>query len=427
MQASIVDILNDCSMDRILALVLLPLAAVTAQQIGTIPEVHPKLTTWKCTTAGGCVQQDTSVVLEYLSHPIHEVGNSDVSCVVSGGLNQSLCPNEEECSKNCVVEGANYTSSGVHTDGDALTLNQYVQNGDQVVAASPRVYLLASDDEDGNYSMLQLLNQELSFDVDVSKLVCGMNGALYLSEMDVSGGRNSLNPAGAQYGSGYCDAQCGVQPFINGTVNTGSLGACCNEMDIWEANALATAYTPHPCSVASIYPCSGDECGSNGVCDKPGCGYNPYALGDHDYYGYGKTVDTSKPFTVVTQFLTDDNTTTGTLTEIRRLYVQDGTVIQPSPSDSVSSLTDSFCSTADSYFEPLGGMKGMGEALGRGMVLVFSIWNDPGQFMNWLDSGNAGPCNSTEGNPATIQAEHPDTAVTFSNIRWGDIGSTFQS
>lgn len=42
----------------------------------------------------------------------------------------------------------------------------------------------------------------------------------------------------------------------------------------------------------------------------------------------------------------------------------------------------------------------MGKALGRGMVLAMSIWNDPGQFMNWLDSGNAGPCNATEGNPA---------------------------
>jgi cellulase len=34
-----------------------------------------------------------------------------------------------------------------------------------------------------------------------------MNGALYLSEMDMSGGRNEYNP-GAAYGGGYCDAQC---------------------------------------------------------------------------------------------------------------------------------------------------------------------------------------------------------------------------
>jgi hypothetical protein len=34
-----------------------------------------------------------------------------------------------------------------------------------------------------------------------------MNGALYLSEMHMSGGRNEYNP-GASYGGGYCDAQC---------------------------------------------------------------------------------------------------------------------------------------------------------------------------------------------------------------------------
>ncbi|KAK6532086.1 endoglucanase 1 [Orbilia ellipsospora] len=66
----------------------------------------------------------------------------------------------------------------------------------------------------------------------------------------------------------------------------------------------------------------------------------------------------------------------------------------------------------------------MGQALARGMVLIFSIWNDAGQNMNWLDSGSSGPCSSTEGNPSTILANNPGTHVIFSNIRWGDIGST---
>jgi len=50
-------------------------------------------------------------------------------------------------------------------------------------------------------------NEQLSFDVELSTLPCGMNGALYLSEMDMSGGMNEYNP-GAAYGGGYCDAQC---------------------------------------------------------------------------------------------------------------------------------------------------------------------------------------------------------------------------
>jgi cellulase len=60
------------------------------------------------------------------------------------------------------------------------------------------------------------------------------------------------------------------------------------------------------------------------------------------------------------------------------------------------------------------------------MVLVFSIWNSAGDFMSWLDGGNNGPCNATAGDPAQIVKLTPDVSVTFSNIRWGDIGSTFK-
>jgi len=55
----------------------------------------------------------------------------------------------------------------------------------------------------------------------------------------------------------------------------------------------------------------------------------------------------------------------------------------------------------------------MGDALERGMVLIFSIWNSDGDFMNWMDSGNAGPCNATEGDPKLILANQPDTHVTW--------------
>ena len=66
----------------------------------------------------------------------------------------------------------------------------------------------------------------------------------------------------------------------------------------------------------------------------------------------------------------------------------------------------------------------MGKALERGMVLVMGIWNDPADHGNWLDAGDAGPCNKEEGKPTVIKKKYPDTRVTFSNIRWGDIGST---
>ena len=400
----------------------------TAQQIGEIPEIHPKLQTWKCSTKGGCIEQDTSVVLDALSHPLHEVGNSSVSCQGSyNGLNPALCATEQACAKNCVLEGVDYAAHGVQTNGDSLILHEYEKLNGEVTTVSPRVYLL--DESGKNYDMLKLLNQEISFDVDVSSLVCGMNGALYLAEMLQSGGRGELNPAGAQYGTGYCDAQCSDDPWINGVANVDAAGSCCSEMDLWEANAVATAFTPHACNVTGLYECTGDQCGSNGVCDKSGCGFNPYALGDHDYYGDDMTVDTTKPFTVVTQFLTSDNTAQGTLSQIRRLYVQSGQIIQNAVVEvsgtDIDSITNGYCAETASYFQQMGGLKQMGKALGRGMVLIFSIWNDSGAFMNWLDSGSSGPCNSTEGNPALIEAQHPGTSVTFSKIKWGDIGSTY--
>lgn len=58
------------------------------------------------------------------------------------------------------------------------------------------------------------------------------------------------------------------------------------------------------------------------------------------------------------------------------------------------------------------------------VVLAMSIWNDAAQQMAWLDSGNNGPCQAGQGTPANIQSQHSDTHVVFSNIRWGEIGST---
>jgi cellulase len=286
---------------------------------------------------------------------------------------------------------------------------QYTKNDKgETQNASPRLYLLG---DDGNYEMLQLLGQELTFTVDLSTLPCGENGALYLGEMDKTGGRNEYNTGAAQYGSGYCDAQCPVQTWKNGTLNTNASGYCCNEMDILEANSRAHSFTPHPCNDAD--------------CDRGGCGLNPYASGYHDYYGPGGTVDTTKPFTVITQFNTNDGTTKGTLTSITRKYIQNGKLIA-SAAAGADTITAEGCLAASPSAATFGGLTTMGQALGRGMVLTFAIWNDAGQFMNWLDSGSNGPCSATEGDPALLIKNYPSTHVIFSNIRWGDIGSTFK-
>ncbi len=192
------------------------LAPISAQQIGTIPEHHPQLPTQLCTTSGGCTTRRTSLVTDALSRPFHAAGNPSVSCNTSP-INATLCPDAATCAKNCVLEGVDYGSIGVSARGAALTLRQYLFDGAAYTSVSPRVYLLAEDGQ--NYEGLKLLGQELAFDVDLSRLGCGMNGALYLSEMELSGNRGDLNPAGAAYGTGYCDAQCFRVGWINGMVS----------------------------------------------------------------------------------------------------------------------------------------------------------------------------------------------------------------
>jgi len=401
--------------------------SVIAQQPGSIPEVHPALTTYKCTTDGGCVAQESSLVIDWGNHKLETLNGS--SCPV--GNTSAVCFDNISCSENCVVQGFDYEAGGVTTDGDVMTLQQYIPTGNGTYnRASPRVYLLDPNGED--YESVKLTNQELSFDVDLSTLPCGMNGALYLSEMDMSGGRSEYNP-GAAYGGGYCDAQCfDTSSWFNGTVNTNALGACCNEMDIWESNSEATGFTPHPCSIESIYGCLGEECAFTGVCDEWGCGFNPYALGQPKYYGRGPefAIDTTKKFTVTTQFITDDNTASGSLIDVRRSYRQGNKTIENAVATAASgyggldSVTDEYCDVKSAEGLRLGGLDAQGRALERGSVLIFSIWNSDGDFMNWMDSGDAGPCNATEGDPALILANQPDTNVKFSNIRWGDIDST---
>lgn len=200
-------------------------------------------------------------------------------------------------------------------------------------------------------------------------------------------------------------------------------------MDVWEANAAATALTPHTCNQTGLYECSGAECTWDGVCDQWGCSYNPYAQKNLQYYGRGLTVDTNKPMTVVTQF----PAVNGKLTEIRRLYVQNGKIIKNAAVNVTGTpgtdfISDDLCGqpgTAVRYMD-LGATAGMGGALARGMVLIFSIWWDQGGFMNWLDTGNTGPCNTTEGDPKVIVKVQPDPAVVFSNIKWGELDSTYK-
>ena len=225
-------------------------------------------------------------------------------------------------------------------------------------------------------------------------------------------------------------------------------------MDVWEANSMGAAVTPHVCSVQGQTRCeSATQCGDgddryDGICDKDGCDFNSWRMGDQTFLGVGKTVDTSKKFTVVTQFLTSNNSTSGTLSEIRRLYVQNGKVIANSKTnipgmDAYDSITDAFCNAQKTAFgdtnsfEKLGGLNVMGQSFDKGMVLVMSIWDDHEAQMLWLDSDyptdksastpgvSRGPCATTSGQPTDVEKNSPGATVIFSNIKYGPIGSTY--
>ncbi|KAH9148421.1 hypothetical protein LEN26_004501 [Aphanomyces euteiches] len=362
------------------------------------------------------------------------------------------------------------------TPTTAPTLNGQVNlrlviHGPYSTNIGARLYLLQ---DDANYKMYKLLNQEFTFDVDVSQLPCGLNGALYFVQMDQDGGKSKypMNKAGAAYGTGYCDAQCPHDiKFINGEANinnwtpsksdpnsgTGQYGSCCAEMDIWESNSISQVFTSHPCTVTGQTRCtSATQCGDDatnnrfdGVCDKDGCDFNPWRYNNHTFYGPGSNfaVDSTKPITVVTQFITDDGTANGNLVEIKRFYVQNGKKIDNAPIswsgiDSLNYLNDNVCNEAKTLFGDTndhakkGGLKGLGDALKRGMVLTMSFSTDQAAQCLWLDSTypatkdpsvpgvNRGSCPTSSGVPADVQNQYPSATVKYGNIRVGDLGTT---
>jgi len=447
------------------------LAVASAQNVGTLTaETHPKLTWQKCAAKGACTSQSGSVVLDANWRWLHQTSSS-TNCYTGSKWDPTLCPDPVTCAKNCAIDGANYSDTyGITTSGNALT-EKFVTTTSTGTNVGSRVYLL--DSTDSKYELFYLKNKEFTFDVDVSQLGCGINGALYFVEMDADGGLSKYptNKAGAKYGTGYCDSQCPQDiKFIDGEANVigwnssatdansggGKYGSCCSEMDIWEANSISNAYTFHPCAVDGPYRCAGTKCGGGGeryagVCDKDGCDINPYRVGNRDFYGPGSgfTINSNKKMTVVTQFITADGTDTGKLTEIRRKWVQDGVVIDNKevniPGLEGNSITDSYCAAQKSIFgdpksyQTNGGLAAMGESLSRGHVLVMSLWADHSAQMLWLD-GNwpldkpatdpgvaRGTCATTSGNADDLIKSVPNSKVTYSNIKFGPIGSTFRS
>jgi cellulose 1,4-beta-cellobiosidase len=162
-----------------------------------------------------------------------------------------------------------------------------------------------------------------------------------------------------------------------------------------EANSISTAFTPHPCTEIGQKACTEDGCGGTyssdryaGACDPDGCDFNSYRQGVQDFYGPGMTVDTTKKFTVVTQFIKGSS---GDLASIKRFYVQGGKLI-PNSESTIDGVTGNeinaeYCSAQKTAFGDTddfnnkGGLAQMGKALAKGMVLVMSLWDDVSVYL----------------------------------------------
>lgn len=435
--------------------------STSAWVIGTQQtETHPKLTWQRCTGQGGssCTNVNGEIVIDANWRWLHPLGGYS-NCFSGNEWNQTACPDNEACTRNCAIEGSDYRGTyGITTSGNTLNI-KFITKSQYSTNIGARTYLMK---DESSYEMFKLIGNEFTFDVDLSQLPCGMNGALYFVSMPEKG----HGAPGAKYGTGYCDAQCARDlKYIDGKANAegwtasdsdpnagvGKKGACCAEMDVWEANSASTALTPHSCQPAGYSVCEDSSCGGTysqdryaGSCDANGCDFNPFRVGVKDFYGKGKTVDTTKKMTVVTQFVGSGNQ----LTELKRFYVQDGRVIanpEPTlPGMSGNSITQKWCDTQKSVFQEdvypfneFGGMASMAEGMSLGMVLVMSLWDDHYANMLWLDSNYPtdadpakpgvarGDCPITSGVPAEVEAANPNAQVVFSNIKFGPIGSTF--
>jgi cellulose 1,4-beta-cellobiosidase len=219
-------------MSSTIALISLFVSIARSQQVGTLTaEVHPALTWQTCTAGGACTTNNGKIVLDSNWRWLHSTSGS-TNCYTGNTWDTTLCPNDVTCAANCALDGADYSGTyGITTSGSALRLNFVTSSAQKNVGS--RVYLMA---DDNTYQEFNMLAQEFTFDVDVSHLPCGINGALYMSGdysrnsvcillthsgMAKDGGLSqySGNKAGAKYGVGYCDSQCPRDlKFINGQV-----------------------------------------------------------------------------------------------------------------------------------------------------------------------------------------------------------------
>lgn len=380
----------------------------SAQQAGTLVPESPPVIPFKMATAP---QTAAAAVLDANWRWVHKANGYKGCLDASGHWDQAICPDPHTCARNCALEGVDLdkyrTQYGVWTNpaSRALVLTHSARH------QGSRLFLTSLDRS--KYLMLHLLGKTLRVEVDVSRVPCGLNAALYLVGIDERGnyGENQ-NRAGAGFGTGYGDAQSPKDnKFVEGTANLKQVvGVSAVEIDVLEANRHAMAWAVHPCRNTGT--CHGEICAHR--CDKEGSDMNPYRQGYRDFFGPNKTLDSTRPFVVEMTFVSDDGG--ASLAEIRQSYRQDGRRFSYPGG---ATMTPEFIARQDALFgrSPRdgflenGGFRTVTEALRKGMVLVFSIWKDPATNMKWLDG--AWPPGADERAPGVLRGPCPRGSVSL--------------
>jgi len=223
-----------------------------------------------------------------------------------------------------------------------------------------------------NYQNFSLFNKEVSYDIDLGKVGCSCNAALFFVSMPGFNQDGSMAQGNDPNLPWYCDA-------------TGIGGVLCWEHDTIEGNQYAMGVTPHKCDKNPgqyITQCHQRGCQSNTFLEDPKA-YCPDS---------SCTIDTRRPFRIVQRYIADE-----TMTTLARITTR---LHQGS-----SSFEWETCAQPDYLQELTEPFKG-------NWTMTFQLWGTTKETMDWLDgpTGCQGECVPGE------------TETTFSNLAIRSLG-----
>jgi len=229
-----------------------------------------------------------------------------------------------------------------------------------------RGFLAGRETDDYSSSMwfnFTLLDKELSYDVDLSKVGCSCNAALFFVSMPGYNPDGSV-ARGVDQNPFYCDAN-----------DIG--GVWCWEHDTIEANKFNVQTAPHTCDSAPGQFID--------VCDKRGCSSNAYSENEHGLCPDEKcTIDTRKPFRILQSYKGNAD---GQLVTIANTFVQEG-----------REFSWDACPKSEYLAQ-------MTAAIGGKMTMTFQLWGTTEEKMKFLDE-----------NLCTGECIPEETEASFSNI-----------